>query len=77
MTTTNSPMAPMVATLSHGTSVTLAEVGFLLILFAGLCLVAAEIPKLGISKARRIIAGTALALADVVLGIAIHWGQFG
>jgi hypothetical protein len=63
--------------VSHGTSVTLAEFGFLLILFAGIWLVVAEIPKLGISRARRIVAGTALALAGVVLIIAIHWGQFG
>jgi hypothetical protein len=67
----------VVATLSHSTSVVLAEVGFLLILFAGIWLVASEIPRLGISRARRIVAGTALALAGVILIIAIHWGQFG
>jgi hypothetical protein len=70
-------MVPMAATLSHSASVTLAEVGFLLILFAGVWLVASEIPKLGISKARRIVAGTALALAGVILIVAIHFGQFG
>jgi hypothetical protein len=70
-------MVAVVATLSHSTSVVLAEVGFLLILFAGIWLVASEIPRLGISRARRIVAGTALALAGVILIIAIHWGQFG
>jgi phosphate/sulfate permease len=63
--------------LTHQTSVTLAEVGFLLILFAGVWLVAAEIPRLRISTARTIVAGIALALAGLLLIIATHWGQFG
>ena len=41
----------------------IAEVGFLLILFAGIWFVAAEIPALKASAARRIVAGVALALA--------------
>jgi len=65
------------AALSHHTGVILAEVGFLLILFAGVWLVAAQIPKLGMSTARSIVAGIALALAGVLLIIATHWGQFG
>ena len=68
-------MAPM--SLSRQTSVTLAEVGFLAILFAGVWLVAAQIPKLGISKARTIVAGIALAIAGLLLIIATAWGQFG
>jgi len=63
--------------VSHTTSVTLAEIGFLLMLFAGVWLVAAQIPRLGISKARTIVAGTALALAGLLLIIATHWGSFG
>jgi hypothetical protein len=65
------------AIVSHTTSVTLAEIGFLLMLFAGVWLVAAQIPRLGISKARTIVAGTALALAGLLLIIATHWGSFG
>jgi nitrate reductase gamma subunit len=71
-------MEPMLAaSISHHTSITIAETGFLLILFAGVWFVAAEIPSLRISRARRIIAGTALAIAGVLLIIATHWGEFG
>jgi len=69
-------MLPMLA-LTHQTSVRLAEVGFLLMVFAGVWLVAAEIPRLGMAKARTIVAGVALALAGVLLIIATHWGSFG
>jgi hypothetical protein len=62
--------------LTHRTGVRLAEIGFLLILFAGVWLVAAEIPRLGISKARTTVAGAALAVAGLLLLIATHWGQF-
>jgi hypothetical protein len=62
---------------SHQTGVTLAEVGFLLILFAGVWLVAAQIPVFKIPRARTIVAGMALALAGVLLIIATHWGHFG
>src|ERR1019366_5351898 len=44
-------MGPMFA-LSHRTGVTLAEVGFLLILFAGVWLVAAQIPAFKMPTAR-------------------------
>ena len=67
----------LISALSHGTSERLAEFGFLLILFAGVWLVAAEIPALKIAKARRIIAGLALVAAGVLLIIATRWGQFG
>jgi hypothetical protein len=63
--------------LSHSTGVTLAEVGFLLILFAGIWLVAAQIPAFKMTMARTIISGVALALAGVLLIIATHWGHFG
>jgi hypothetical protein len=55
----------------------LAEVGFLLVLLAGVWLVAAEIPRLGLHRARMIVAGTALAVAGLLLIIATHWGKFG
>lgn len=69
-------MVPLL-TLTHETSVRLAEVEFLLILFVGIGLVAAEIAMLKANAARRIVAGIALALAGLLLIIATHWGQFG
>jgi hypothetical protein len=63
--------------LAHHTGIRLAEVGFLLILFAGVWLVAAEIPRFGLSATRTIVGGIALALAGLLLIIATHWGQFG
>ena len=65
------------AIVGHTTSVTLAEIGFVLMLFAGVWLVAAQIPRLGIGQARTIVAGSALALAGVMLIIATRWGSFG
>jgi hypothetical protein len=66
-----------VLALTHHTGVTLAEVGFLLILIAGLWLVAAQIPAFKMGTARTIVAGFALAVAGVLLIIATHWGHFG
>jgi len=63
--------------MSAHTGVRVAEVGFLLILFAGVWLVAAEIPQLKLSRARLIVAGVALALAGLLLIIATHSGHFG
>ena len=63
--------------MSHKTGVILAEVGFLLILFAGVWLVAAQIPAFKIPVERTIVAGIALVLAGVLLIIATHWGHFG
>jgi hypothetical protein len=62
---------------SRHTGATLAEVGFLLILFAGVWLVAAQIPVLKMPRARTIVAGVAFALAGALLIIATHWGHFG
>lgn len=64
-------------TLSRHATNVLAEVGFLLILIAGLWLVASEIPALKMSKTRRIVAGLALAVAGILLIIATHWGRLG
>jgi hypothetical protein len=63
--------------LTPNTTKTVAEVGFLLLLFAGVWLVASEIPALKMPRARRIVAGTALAAAGILLIIATHWGHFG
>jgi hypothetical protein len=62
--------------LAHHTGVRLAEVGFLLILFAGIWLAVAQVPQFKVSAARTIVAGTALALAGLLLLIATHWGHF-
>jgi hypothetical protein len=62
---------------SHQTGVTLAEVGYLLILFAGIWLIAAQIPAFKMRTARTIVAGIALACAGVLLIIATRWAHFG
>jgi hypothetical protein len=67
----------LVLALSSHTGVRLAEVGFLLILIAGVWLVAAEIPQFKLRRMRTIVAGAALTVAGVLLIIATHWGQFG
>ena len=66
-----------IVSMSNQTGAALAEVGFLLILFAGVWLVAAQIPAFKMPTARTIVAGIALALAGVLLIIATHWGHFG
>ena len=58
------------------TGTRLAEVGFLLVLIAGIWLVAAEIPALNVGNLKGIGAGIALALAGLLLIIATHWGHF-
>jgi hypothetical protein len=63
--------------LAHHTGVRLAEIGFLLILFAGIWLAAAQIPAFKFGTARTIVAGVALAVAGLLLIIATHWGHFG
>jgi hypothetical protein len=71
-----SDMSPVLALSSH-TGVRLAEVGFLLIVIAGVWLVAAEIPKFKLRRTRTIVAGAALAVGGVLLIIATRWGHFG
>ncbi|MGI8491720.1 MAG: hypothetical protein ACR2KC_02140 [Acidimicrobiales bacterium] len=62
--------------LTQHTGVRLAEVGFLLIVFSGVGLVAAQIPKLRFGNARTIASGVALAAAGILLIIAVRWGHF-
>ena len=62
-----------VVALTHHTGRRLAEIGFLLILFAGIWLAAA----FKLSTARTVVAGVALAVAGVLLIIAVHSGHFG
>jgi hypothetical protein len=62
---------------AHHTGTRLAEVGFLLLLFAGVWLTAAQIPQFKFAAARTTVAGLALAISGVLLIIATHWGHFG
>jgi hypothetical protein len=72
-------MMPMnlVLALTPSAGRRLAEVGFLLVLFAGIWLAAAQIPLFKLSHARTIIAAIALAIGGLLLLIATHWGHFG
>jgi uncharacterized Tic20 family protein len=68
-------MSLLLAAINHKTSVRLAEVGFLLILIAGVWLVATEIPKLRLHTVRMVFAGILLAVAGLLLIIAAHSGK--
>jgi hypothetical protein len=63
--------------MDHHTGVIIAEIGFLLVLIAGIWLVSSEIPMFKAVTARKIVAGGALALGGLLLIIATHWGGFG
>jgi len=67
----------LVLAITHSTGRRLAEIGFLLVLFAGIWLAAAQIPQVKLGTARTIIAGIALAIGGLLLLIATHWGHFG
>ena len=66
-----------VLALTQQTGRKLAEIGFLLVLFAGIWLAAAQIPLFKLRTARTIIAGIALAIGGLLLLIATHSGHFG
>ena len=63
--------------MSKKTGTILAEVGFLLLLFAGVWLAAAQIPAFKLATERTIVASIALALSGLLLIIATRWGHFG
>jgi hypothetical protein len=68
----------MIAAMTRHTGIRLAEVGFLLILIAGVWLVSAEIlnaAKWG--RLRTVVSGVLLGVAGLLLIIATHWGHFG
>ena len=67
----------LVLGFAHRTGVRLAEVGFLLMLFGGVWLAAAQLPQFRFATARTIVAGLALAVGGLLLIIATHWGHFG
>jgi hypothetical protein len=67
----------MILGLVHHTGIRLAEVGFLLVLIAGVWLAAAQITRLRTGTARTGVAGVLLAVGGLLLIIATHWGHFG
>ena len=67
----------MILGLSIATGRKLAEVGFLLMVIAGIWLAAAQIPIFRFPRGRTIVAGVALAVGGVLLIVAVHWGHFG
>jgi hypothetical protein len=67
-----------VLALTHHGGARLAEIGFLLILLAGVWLIAAETFQVARwQRFRIVVAGIALAVAGLLLVIATHWGRFG
>lgn len=67
----------LVLALTHQTGIRLAEVGFLLILIAGVWLAAAQLPQLKWRTTRMVVAGVLLAIGGGLLIVATHWGHFG
>jgi hypothetical protein len=62
---------------SHHGGIRLAEVAFVLVLIAGVWLVAAQFPQFKIGALRTSVAGALLAVGGLLLVIATHWGHFG
>jgi hypothetical protein len=70
----------MIVAITHATGIKLAEVGFLLILIAGVWLVASEMASLGAAewhKFRIIVVGDCFGAAGILRIVATHWGGFG
>jgi hypothetical protein len=70
-------MPGVIVLMTHHTGRRLAELGFLLVLFAGAWFAAAEVPQFKFASGRSIVGGLALAVAGLLLIVAIHWGHFG
>ena len=64
------------ARVSERTGLRLAEVGYVLILAAGIWLAAAQVPRFKFAAGRTVLAGVALALGGLLLIIATHWGHY-
>jgi hypothetical protein len=68
-------VSPLFA-FSHHTSVTVAEVAFLLLLIAGIWIAAAWSPgQQKWTRFRMIVAGVLIAVSGLLLIIAAHWGH--
>lgn len=70
-------MTGIVFAFARHTGTRLAEVGFLLMVIAGIWLAAGQIPFFKMARIRTIIAGIALAVGAALLIVATHWGHFG
>ncbi len=72
-------MAPMgvVLDITRHTGRVLADVGFLLMVIAGVWLAAAQLPQPRWRVLRTVVAGIVLAVGGAPLIIATHWGHFG
>lgn len=67
----------MVIGIERHTGYLLAEVAYLLLLFGGVWLAAAQVRFFGVARGRTFIAGLAFGLAGLLLIIATHWAHFG
>jgi hypothetical protein len=63
--------------MSQHTGKILAEVGFLLLVFGGIWLAAAQIAFFKMATGRTVVAGVAFAASGELLIIATRWGHFG
>jgi hypothetical protein len=68
---------PLVLALSVHAGRTIAEVGFLLLVIAGIWIAAAQAPQMRFKTLRMVVGGVALAIGGVLLIVATHWGHFG
>lgn len=64
-----------VLAFSHNTSVTVAEVAFLLLLIAGVWTAVAWLARGKWERYRMVVAGILIAVAGLLLIIATHWGH--
>jgi hypothetical protein len=71
------PHMNLIFAITHHTGIRLAEIGFLLVLFAGIWLAGTQIAQLKANSARTVVPGLALAIGGLLLVIATHWGHFG
>jgi hypothetical protein len=63
--------------ITHHSGLRIAEVGFLLMLIAGIWIAAERLPGLRFASGRSAVAGLLLAIGALLLIIATHWGHFG
>lgn len=64
-----------VLAFSHSTSVTVAEVAFLLLLISGVWTAVAWLVRDKWERFRMVVAGVLIAVAGLLLIIATHWGH--
>jgi hypothetical protein len=69
------PPVSFLLAITHHASVRLAEAAFVLLLFAGAWLAAAD--RLGQRRTRSTVAGVLIALSGLLLIVASHFGSFG